>query len=68
MMTAKSLQKRGIAALYNGQQKQMHAASAVRYMPSQQTQAQNRDCNDVNIGGVDDVTRSSSTLAAGSLH
>jgi hypothetical protein len=55
----KSLQKRGIATLYNGQQKQMHAASAVRYMPSQQVQAQDWDCNDVNIGGVDDVTESS---------
>jgi hypothetical protein len=37
----------------------MHAASAVRYIPSQQVQAQDWDCNDVNIGGVDDVTESS---------
>jgi hypothetical protein len=60
MVTAKHFEERGIATLYNGQQKQRHAAFAVRCMSSQQKKAQNWDCHDVNIRGVNGVTRSSS--------
>jgi hypothetical protein len=60
MMTSEHFEERGIATLYNGQQKQRHAAFAVRCMSSQQKKAQNWDCHDVNIRGVNGVTRSSS--------